>query len=439
MTRNFYLPLIAVGSLAIGAAFSPGSRALSGESTEDPKPKAASKVTYADQVATILNRSCVSCHHDGAVAPFSLVGYDNAKKWASNLAAVVEAGAMPPWKAAPNYGEFLDDPRLSAAEIDVLQKWHEAGAPRGDKRKEPKEPVFNSEWVLGEPDLILKPEKAYKLDAEGADVYRNFVFKTNFDKPTWVRAVDVKPGNPKVVHHEITFLDGSGAAKKLEEANKDGQLGYSTSGGGVGFMPSGSLGGWAPGISPREMPPGYGFLVKPGSTVVMQVHYHKTGKPEEDLTKLGIYFSKGPIKKQMMLDWVFNFGIKIPAGEKLHKEIAQDRIDDDITLYSVMPHMHLLGRSMKAHVEFPDGTTKPLIWVDDWDFNWQLAYVLKEPMKVPKGSKIKVDAVYDNSVSNPRNPHNPPKEVTWGEQTTDEMFLLIAAYTLDNHDVSEKQ
>ena len=427
MTRATSLFLLAASALSLGAAIiQPQQKELKPEERKLP-----SKVTYAEHIAPIIDRSCVACHRPGAVAPFSLIGYDNAKKWSSNVAALTESRGMPPWKAVRGYGEFYDDKQLSDTEIAMIRKWYEEGTPRGDKAKEPPEPNFTSEWPLREPDLILSPEKPFKLDAEGDDVYRNFVMKTTFDHPVWVNAMAIKPGNPKVVHHVITFLDNNGWAKKLEAKFADGQEGYTTSGGGVGFIPSGTLGGWAPGVTTRETPPGTAFLVQPGTTLVLQVHYHKSGKPEEDLTRVGLYFAKEPIKKEMQLDWVFNFGIHLPAGEKAHQESKVQTIPADGTIYGAMPHMHLLGRQMKAWLEFPDGSTKPLVWVDDWDFNWQLTYAFKEPIHVVKGTKVHVEAIYDNSSSNPRNPNNPPKDVGWGEQTTDEMFLLILPYTAD--------
>jgi len=432
MTRNIYLPTLGLAAITFGTAFVLPNQHVANTAAAKPKLKA----TYSDNVATIINRSCVSCHHDGAVAPFSLVGYDNAKKWASSIAAVTQSGAMPPWKAVHGYGEFLDDQHLSDEDVALLGEWYEDGAPRGNKDKEPKPPTFASEWILGQPDLILQPDRAYHLAAEGDDVYRNFVLKNTFDHPVWVKAIDVKPGNPKVVHHEITFLDSMGAAKKLEAANTDGELGYTSSGGGPGFMPTGTLGGWAPGVTTRMLPEGMAWLVQPKSQLVMQVHYHKDGKPEEDLTRVGLYFAKEPITKEVHLNWVFNFGIHIPAGEKSYEASATRNIDQDVTLYSAMPHMHLLGRTMKAAIILPDGKEKPLIWINDWDFNWQLVYALKEPMHIPKGSKIRVTATYDNSTGNPRNPNNPPKDVTWGEQTTDEMFLLVLGYTVDGETAS---
>jgi hypothetical protein len=176
---------------------------------------------------------------------------------------------------------------------------------------------------------------------------------------------------------------------------------------------------------------GSAFRVEPGATIVLQVHYHKSGKEEIDQTRVGLYLAKEPVKKEMQLAWLLKFMLRIPAGAADHKETYSRPIPADITLYSVMPHMHLLGQSMKAWAELPDGTTKPLIEVKKWDFNWQLNYAFKEPVKIPKGSRIRVEALYDNSTNNPNNPSNPPKVVTFGEQTTDEMFLLVAAYTVD--------
>jgi hypothetical protein len=395
----------------------------------DAKPR---KVSYATDVAPILNARCVNCHRPGEVAPFSLIGYDNAKKWSGMVAGVTAKGIMPPWKAVHGYGEFKDENRLTDAEKDTLKQWHEQGAPRGDKRKEPATPKFpQSEWPLGEPDLVLQPGKPFKLGAEGPDLYRNFVIRNDSTKPLWVNGLDIRPGNKKIVHHVITFLDASHSGQKLAEKLADGQEGYSSEGGGVGFLPSGSLGGWAPGITARHTPEGTAFLVPAGTDFVLQVHYHRSGKEEVDQTKVGLYLQKDPPEKQIDLHWLFNFSVNIAPGEKSYTLRREYTIPKDVTLYGVMPHMHLLGRSMKAWLELPDGTVKPLVYVDDWDFNWQLNYAFKEPIKAPKGTKEIVEAVYDNSADNPRQPNNPPRRVTWGEATTDEMFLLISAYAVD--------
>lgn len=390
------------------------------------------KPTYAEHIAPIFNRSCVSCHRPGEVAPFSLMGYENAKKWANMAHSVTESKRMPPWKAVDGFGEFKDANRLSPVEIQLIKNWAATGAPRGDKRKEPKPPVFNGgDWTLGKPDRIISASKPFKLGPEGADVYRNFVVRTDSKEPIYVNGIDVKPGNAKIVHHVIVFLDPNKSSDRLQAKTNDGQDGYESGEGGVGFLPGGSLGGWAPGVRPRFLAPGTAFKVAPGSNIVIQVHYHRSGKPEEDLTRVGLYTTKEAPKKEMDMAWVFNFRVNIPANEPNYRLEQTYPIPVPITVYATMPHMHLLGKEMKAWFELPDGTQKPLVYVDDWDFNWQLIYSVAEPMKIPAGSKLRVTARYDNTSDNLRNPNNPPKRVTWGEQTTDEMFLLIAYYTRD--------
>lgn len=391
------------------------------------KPK---KITYAGSVAKILNAHCVECHRDGEVAPFSLIGYDNAKKWAKMAANVTQSGQMPPWKAVDGYGEFAGANRLTPEEKDTLKNWADQGAPRGNAKDEPAPPKAKGEWPIGKPDIILEMPQPFKVPAEGADIYRMFVMKNDQKEDLWVTGMSVKPGNRSVVHHVIAFLDSTGRSSQLEAKADDGQPGY-PSFGGPGFLPSGSLGGWAPGNQTRLVPEGTAFKVAPGEKIVLQVHYHPTGKAEVDQTKIGLYTSKVPVTHEMYLKWMLNPLVSIPAGAKEHKISFASRIGDDVKVYGVMPHMHLLGKSMKAWATLPDGTEKPLIHVADWDFNWQLNYLYKEPLRLPKGTVIHMEAIYDNSSDNPFNPSTPPKRVNFGEATTDEMMLLIAAYTID--------
>lgn len=393
-----------------------------------PEPANA---TYADNVAKILNDHCVDCHRPGEVAPFSLVGYDEAAKRAPMIAYVVDAKRMPPWKPVHGFGEFLDENRLTPEEVATLKQWAADKAPRGDASNEPPAPKFASAgWTLGEPDLVLSASKAFKLPAEGQDIYRNFVLKTNYKDTQWVRAMDVRPGNNAVVHHVIAFVDEKNRSHGLEERTQDGQDGYSTFGG-PGFNPDSSFGGWAPGLRARSTSPGTAFRLAPGATVVMQVHYHLSGKPEADQTRLGLYFAKEPVAQEMRLAWMANPLFRIPAGAKNHEVKLNFPIPADVTMHAVMPHMHLLGRDMKAEAVLPNGETRPLVWIDDWDFNWQMNYVLKQPLKLPRGSSVRVVGHYDNTDANPNQPNNPPKAITWGEETTDEMFLFIGAYTVD--------
>ncbi len=390
--------------------------------------KIPKSVTYAENIAPILNAHCTSCHHDGAVAPFSLVGYEASKKQSANIASATDGKRMPPWKAVHGYGTFLDENRLTESELTILKTWAETGAARGDVKKEPKPQVFSNDWDLGKPDVILTQTKPFKLEAEGADIYRNFVFDLKNTEPVYVTAMDVKPGNRKVVHHIIGFLDAGNGATRLAKNNTDGQEGYTSSGGGIGTVPSGSLGGWAPGVTVRKTLPGTAFVVKPGTKIVMQVHYHKDGKPEMDQTKLGLYTTKVKPEKEVDILWCANPMFQIPVGAASHRVAWKQTIPADATIYTVMPHMHLLGKSMKAKLVKSDGTEVPLVFVDKWDFNWQLVYALKEPLQVKKGWKIAVEAIYDNSDANP---YKTNRAVTWGEQTTDEMALLVIGYTSD--------
>jgi hypothetical protein len=387
-------------------------------------------ITYAEHVAPILNKHCVSCHRENAVAPFSLIGYENAKRQSAMITSSTSSKRMPPWKAVHGYGEFLDENVLSVEKKEILKKWHELGAPHGDAKLEPPKPQFSKEpWVLGKPDFVVSPKKAFKLDAEGDDVYRNFVFDLGNKEPVYVRAMDVLPGNRKIVHHVITFLDEKGRSLRFEQNQKDGQEGYNSSGGGIGFMPDGALGGWAPGVAPRMSSEGLAFVVNPGTKLVVQVHYHKSGKPETDKTQVGLYVQKEKPKAIADIYWCANPFFRIPPGDKAHSVKWTDTIPMDATIHTVMPHMHLLGKSMKAKVTLPDGKEVPLVFVDEWDFNWQLVYTLKQPLYVPKGSKLSVEAIYDNSTDNPNLPGDTPKATTWGEQTNDEMALLVVGYS----------
>lgn len=391
-------------------------------------PPAMAAVNYAEHVKTIVDNHCVECHRPGETAPFSLVGYDNARKWSKMIAWSTENRIMPPWLAVEGIGEFHDENRLTPVQIETLKNWDAAGAPRGDAKKEPKTPEFPVGWALGEPDMLLQMPTEFNLGAEGQDEYWNFVIDPKLTEEVYVKALDVRPGNRAVVHHVIAFLDETDkSAKQLQKpGSRDG--GYLTFGG-VGFAPDGSLGGWAPGVKARRLPQGASFKLKPGTKIVLQVHYHKSGKPETDQTKVALYFDKEKPSHPVEIAWIANPLINIPPNNAAAKFRWAYPIRSDVRLYSLMPHMHLLGKEMKATLIHPDETEEPLIYVDKWDFNWQLIYQLKEPKLIKAGSKILVEAVFDNSADNPNNPNDPPKTVRWGEATTDEMMLLVAAYS----------
>ncbi len=422
-----------VGS-AMMTRYSP-ARAEASLPTAKATAKAKRSLTYAKDIAPILNQNCASCHRPGEIGPFALLSYADAKKRAAQLTSVTESRFMPPWHAE-SHGEFRDERKLTSDQIATIKEWAAAGAPEGNPAAIPAPPKFPQGWTLGKPDLILEPSKAYTLGAEGTDVYRCFVIPGGQTQDRYIAAMEVRPGNAKIVHHVIAYLDGSGKARQHETENTDGQPGY-TSYGGIGTSPSGSLGGWAPGNMPRLLPDGVGTLFPKGTDVVLQVHYHRSGKAETDQTKLGLYFCKKPVEKRMRIMPIIGL-LSIPAGEANYTVRGFPMpVPSDATILGVMPHMHLLGRDMTVTASLPDGTAKQLVHVPNYDFNWQTTYMYKEPVKVAQGTRLGLIAHYDNSAKNPRNPNNPPKPVKWGEQTADEMCIAFVYYTLDKENLTQ--
>jgi hypothetical protein len=411
------------------------------------------KVTYARDVAPILQKNCLVCHRSGEVAPFAVETYAQAKIWAKQIKTYTADRKMPPWKA-DSHGEFRDERRLTEKEIATLAAWADAGAPAGDLKQTPKPPKFPTGWQLGKPDLLVEMPETYDVPAEGRDIYRCFIIPTNYDTDRWVSGVEVKPGNNAVVHHVIAYLDKSGVARKLDAADPGPGYTNPTPGNSPGILPVGLLAGWAPGNAPGLLTPGLGIMLPKGADIVLEVHYHMNGKSEKDRTKLGVHFAKAPVEKALHTLGVITLDIKIPAGEANHAvradqivylpdgvqpnfRLSKD-VSEDITLLGVTPHMHLVGRAMKVKAIFPDKSEKMLVDVPDWDFNWQISYEFKQPLKLPKGTRLEIEARYDNSSSNPNNPNKPPKEVRYGEQSADEMCVAFLTYTQDNERLTQK-
>jgi hypothetical protein len=385
----------------------------------------AATPTYNDDIAPILHRNCATCHRPGEVAPFSLLTYQDAAKRAKLIATVTSARVMPPWKAEPGYGDFKDARRLSDEQIALLQQWASNGAPEGDPAHAPGPPAFPDGWQVGQPDRVLTLEKSFAVPADGPDQFRCFVMPMNLDHDVYVGASEFRPGNRRTVHHALVFMDPLGQGRKLAAGSPDGS--YSCFGS-PGF-PAALIGGWAPGQVPVKPIPGYATALRKGTDLVLQIHYHPDGKPEEDRSSLGLIFSDPPSKGRAVMI-IASRKIDIAPGESHYVVKASMEVPADAQLLRITPHAHYLCKDMKVNARLPDGSVTPLIWIKDWDFNWQGSYTYAQPVKIPKGTVVELEYTYDNSERNVRNPAHPPVRVTYGEETTNEMGLAFLAFTL---------
>jgi mono/diheme cytochrome c family protein len=397
------------------------------------------RVTFTETIAPIVYANCVTCHRPGEAAPFSLISYEDVAKRGALIAKVTGARYMPPWHAAHGYGEFADERRLTDSQIAAIAEWVKQGLPKGDDSKMPRLPEFADGWHLGKPDLILEMPAGYSVPSVGADQFRNFVIPTKLTEDKWVRAVEFRPSARKVVHHAIfSWIKGGSAASRDGADGKPGFPGIGLPS--FGDSNSGPLGGWATGGTPAFLPDGLGGRLPTGSDFVLQIHFHLSGKAETERSLVGLYFAeKAPERALLNIDapalFAFGKGLDIAPGAKDFAIEDSVVLPVDVRAYGVTAHAHYLGKEMKADATLPDGTKRPLLWIRDWDFNWQDSYTYKQPFDLPKGTRIDVKVVYDNSIDNPRNPRNPPRRVKFGLQSRDEMgavSLMAVAKTKED-------
>lgn len=414
-----------------------------------PKPDA--KVTFYRDVLPILQNRCQECHRPGEAGPFPLLAYDDAVTWASDIKEYTRSRKMPPWKQSAGMA-FLHDRRMPASEIATLAEWADGGTPEGNPKDAPPAKKFTTGWALGEPDLVLTPDDAFRLAGRGPDHYRCFVLPTGLTEDKFLVGYEVRPGTAAVVHHVLNFFDTSGTARQLDRAarqkanaGEDRGPGYESSMG-IGFAPKdpsqvGGFGGWAPGVGAQKARPGTGFLLPKGSDVVLQIHYHRDGKPTTDRTKIGLYFANGSGAKDLQrlksLRVPGQFAASadyapftaIPAGASGFRVVGKVVVDEDCRLYAAMPHMHMLGSKTRITLTPPSGKEQVIVAIDEWDYGWQEVYRLVNPLDVAAGTVFTIEAEFDNSAKNRLNPNLPPKEVKRGEGTTDEMLIGFLSVT----------
>jgi peroxiredoxin len=375
-----------------------------------PQGRRHGDVTYSGQVARLLDRHCAACHHAGGIAPFPLTDYATVAGWSATLREVVRDGRMPPWFADPRFGHFRNDARLSDAEKDLLVRWIDDGCPEGEAAEEAPPPRFADGWQVGKPDRVLAmAARPFAVPADGEVRYQYFEVDPGFTEDVWVRAAEVRPGCPSVVHHALVLLVPPDAAGPAVDS-------------------LGALLDYAPGMGPCVLPDGMALRVPAGSRFLFQMHYVPDGSPHEDLTSLGLVFAEAAtVQRPVRGGAVVNQAIAIPPGAADHVETAECGFPSDVLLLSLSPHLHLRGKAFRVEAVYPGGRREVLLDVPRYDFNWQLRYELAEPKRLPHGTRLVCTAHYDNSGGNPANP-DPTRTVTWGDQTSDEMLIGFLAY-----------
>lgn len=379
----------------------------------------ASKVTFTKDVAPILYKSCAGCHRAGEIAPMSLMTYQEARPWAKSIRERVVERSMPPWSADPKYGHWANDPRLSDKEINTIVEWVNAGAPKGDDKDLPPMPKFTDGWTIGQPDVVLQMPEEHTVPADGTVPYLYFSMPTGFTEDKWIRAMEIRPGNRSVVHHVIAFTQ--------DPSVKD------TNPGGEGELRRGRtyLGGITPNRTGIVYDPGTARLIKKGSNIVFQMHYTTNGLVSKDRTKIGFVFAKESGNKLLITGNAANGRFVIPPGDPNYEVKSSKTFDEDVLIISFMPHMHVRGKDFVYTAVYPDGRSEILLNVPKYDFNWQLYYFPKEPIALPKGTRLDCVAHFDNSPKNKFNP-DPTREVRWGDQTWEEMQYTGITFVVED-------
>ncbi len=390
--------------------------------------------TFDKDVAPLVFDRCATCHHPGGPGPFSLLTYDSARQRASQIAAVTKSRLMPPWRAASDYGAFVGQHPLSAAEIDLLQRWADGGAVEGNPRDLPAAPKVIEGWQLGKPDLVVSLPEPYTLRADGTDVFRIFVIPLPVAAARYVRGLEFRPGNARVVHHANIRIDSTPASRQLDD--QDSALGYEGLIAHSALYPDGHFLGWTPGQIAPLLPKGLAWRLEPGSDLVVEIHMQPSGKPESVRPSIGLFFGSDPPERIPAMLRLGRQNIDIPPGERRYTITDSFVLPVDADVQAVQPHAHQRAREMTGTATLPDGTTKTLIHVADWDFRWQHLYRYVAPFTLPKGTRLAMTFTYDNSAENPRNPTRPPREVLWGQRSADEMGdLWIQVLTKNDPDL----
>ena len=385
-------------------------------------------VTFTRDIAPIIYSQCTPCHRPGGSGPFSLISYEDVSRRGRQIVEVTTSGFMPPWLPEPGFGNFIGERSLTSGQIEILSEWIASGTLEGTQEELPALPSFNDGWKLGDPDLVINLPSSYTLPAEGIDIFRNLVIPIPVSERRWVKAVELRPGNPQFVHHAIMAVDDTTSSRRLEAAETEqaDQPGFSGMEMGQAFMPDGHLMGWTPGMAPNPGRDGLAWRLDPGTDFVLQLHMIPSGRPETITPIAAFHFAderpNGPPLHLLRLD--ADHLLDIPPGDSNFVVTDAITLPIDVEIYAVYPHAHYIASSMEAKATLPDGTERWLLRIDEWDFNWQDVYRVAKPYTLPRGTTVSMRFTYDNSADNPRNPSAPPIRVRAGNRSSDEMAHL---------------
>jgi peroxiredoxin len=370
---------------------------------EREHPALVGEVTYAGQVATIVQNKCQGCHRPGQSAPFALLSYDQVRKHAATIREVVEERRMPPWHADPRFGHFANDRSLSAEERASLLAWIDRGTPLGDPKNLPPARQFTEGWTIGKPDVVFEMPDPYYVAAQGVVAYIYFRIPTHFKEDKWIQAAEAIPGDRSVVHHIVVYI--------LPENTPPGERPRPI-----------HVCGYAPGDLPLVYPDGTAKRLPAGATILLQLHYTPNGKVRVDRSKVGFVFAKSKVTRQAFTLGIANPDLILPANTDNIAVASSYEVPSDARLLNLMPHMHLRGKDFEFKITKPGKSPEVILSVPAYDFGWQSYYNLVPPLELPRGTRIDCLAHFDNSSNNPYNP-DPSKLVRWGEQTFEEMMI----------------
>lgn len=415
-------------AVAAGVVVAVVALAVPGGALAQQTPTIAGVPTFTRDIAPLVVDRCATCHRPGGAAPFSLLTYADVRQRARQIAEVTKSRFMPPWKADPANGPFVGQPHLADDDIATIARWVEAGAPEGNPDELPPVPQWSDGWHLGAPDLVVTLPEPFILPAASTDVFRVFAVPLPIDRARYVRGIEFHPGNPRVVHHANMRIDRTDATRRLDAA--DPLPGYEGLIPRSALYPAGHFLGWTPGQIAPPVASELAWRLERGTDLIVELHMQPSGAVERVQPTIGLYFSDSPPKRTPSILRLGSQGIDIPAGESRYVIGDSYVLPVDAQLLAVQPHAHYRAKEAEGVATFPDGTTRTILHIRDWDFRWQHVFRFVEPMTLPRGTTLSMRYTYDNSAENPRNPRQPPTRVLWGQRSADEMgdlwFQLLA-------------